>query len=182
MKVFKRITFQALESSHFDLLLLWLNQAHVKRRWDQDISWTPELIKEKYTDYVAGYKQEVVNGVLTKKPIFAFIMVYDGLAIGYIQMYALADFSLEAVLDKNDVPKNGGSFDWYIGNTEYLQKGIGSKLLESFLKKKIFKKFDSCLVESESDNIPALRVYEKVGFRVFKIVGNATVMIKEKSL
>ena len=182
LKTFKRITFQRLEPSHFALLLSWLNEPHVKRRWDQDIAWTYELIKEKYTDYTAGYKHAVVNGVSVKKPIDAFMIVYDGVAIGYIQMYNIVDFPLETECDLSELPQKCAAFDWYIGNSDYVRKGIGAKVLEHFLKKKVFKTFDACLVTAESDNIPALRVYEKVGFRVFKIVGNATLMIKDKPL
>lgn len=51
-----KITFIPLAKSHFSLLLEWLETPHVKTWWDQDLSWTYELIQKKYTDYVKGYK------------------------------------------------------------------------------------------------------------------------------
>lgn len=180
METFKRTTFQKLELSHFSLLLAWLQKPHVKRRWDQTIDWTEESISLKYTEYAAGYKSMHIDGVMVKKPMHAFIIVYDGTPIGYIQMYAINDFALETKIDTVLLSNNVGSFDWYIGDEEYLRKGIGAKILERFLKKHFFKLFNVCLVDSESDNAPALKVYEKLGFKVLEVVGKNTVMMKDK--
>lgn len=56
-----KITFTPLAESNFPLLQKWLETPHVKAWWDQDVKWTPELIQEKYRDYVEGYKIE--NGI-----------------------------------------------------------------------------------------------------------------------
>ncbi len=40
------ITFVPLVKSHFLLLIKWLQTAHVRLWWDQDIKWTPELIEK----------------------------------------------------------------------------------------------------------------------------------------
>ncbi|WP_341814613.1 hypothetical protein [Wolbachia endosymbiont (group A) of Chalcis sispes] len=45
----KNITFKALKEEHFLLLLKWLETPHVKRWWDADINWTPELIEKNMT-------------------------------------------------------------------------------------------------------------------------------------
>ncbi len=180
LETFKRTTFQKLESSHFSLLLSWLQKPHVKKRWNQSFEWTEESIALKYTEYVAGHKSVLTNGVMVKKPIHAFIIVYDGAPIGYIQMYAVSDFALETKIDTVLLSNNVGSFDWYIGDEEYLRKGIGAKILERFLKKHFFKLFDVCLVDSESDNAPALKVYEKLDFKLLEVVGKNTVMMKDK--
>ena len=50
------ITFKPLNESHFPLLLKWLESPHVKKSWDQDVTYTIELVKEKYSSYVKGYK------------------------------------------------------------------------------------------------------------------------------
>ena len=78
-----KISFKSLCEADFTLLLKWLEASHVKAWWDQNIQWTPELIQEKYTDYVKGYKLE--NGVA--KPISSYIIYVDNTPIGYIQIY-----------------------------------------------------------------------------------------------
>ena len=64
-----KITFLPLTSSHFPLLLEWLKTDHVRKWWDQDVDWTPELISQKYISYIEGFKLE--NGI--KRPIHAYI-------------------------------------------------------------------------------------------------------------
>ncbi|MFP3016806.1 MAG: hypothetical protein ACEY3L_20090 [Wolbachia sp.] len=52
----KNITFKALKEEHFLLLLKWLETPHVKRWWDADINWTPELIEKKYSNYIKAFE------------------------------------------------------------------------------------------------------------------------------
>lgn len=68
-----KITFAPLSEAHFPLLLKWFETSHVKAWWDQDISYTADLVKEKYTSYIDGYKLE--SGV--KKAIHGYIIYVD---------------------------------------------------------------------------------------------------------
>ena len=75
-----KITFTPLAESHFPLLLKWLEAPHVKAWWpadrsfsvggDQDATYTLDLVHEKYSSYVKGYK--LVDG--QQKPIQGFII------------------------------------------------------------------------------------------------------------
>ena len=40
------------------LFLKWLEMPHIKLWWDKDIEWSLELIEQKYSSYVRGYKLE----------------------------------------------------------------------------------------------------------------------------
>lgn len=42
----KHITFCPLKEQHLTHLLEWLETPHVKAWWEQDISWTTELVKQ----------------------------------------------------------------------------------------------------------------------------------------
>ena len=64
------ITFEPLHESHFPLLLSWLEAPHIKKWWDQDVTYTIKLVHEKYSSYSKGYKLE--GGV--QKPIKGFII------------------------------------------------------------------------------------------------------------
>ncbi len=64
------ITFQPLNESYFQLLLKWLEAPHVKKWWDQDVTYTMDLVREKYSSYVKGYK--FIDGI--QKPIQGFII------------------------------------------------------------------------------------------------------------
>jgi aminoglycoside 6'-N-acetyltransferase len=76
------VKFYSLLPTHFELMFRWLEAPHVKKWWDQDISYTLDLVREKYESYTQGYKS--VDGI--KKPIDAYIINFDDQPIGYIQL------------------------------------------------------------------------------------------------
>lgn len=153
-----KITFTALAESHFSLLLKWLEAPHVKAWWDQDVYWTRELIQQKYSNYVKGYK--LSNGIT--KPINAYIIYSDEKAIGYIQIYNAHDFPRTKPLI--GLPKNLAAFDLLIGEVAYLKLGIGSKAITEFLNQHATL-YTNVFVDPDSTNITAIRAYEKAGFK-----------------
>ena len=52
-----KISFKPLSVTHFENLLKWLQQPHVKKWWYANVNYTLELIQEKYGSYVDGYKK-----------------------------------------------------------------------------------------------------------------------------
>ena len=77
------------------MLLKWLETPHVKKWWDQNVKWTPELIQKKYSDYVKGFKILKLQNTVIKKPMHAFVIRVNGKSIGYIQYYNKHDFPPE---------------------------------------------------------------------------------------
>jgi len=156
-----KITFKLLCEDDFKLLLKWLEIPHVKAWWDRDIQWTPDLIREKYTDYVKGYKLE--NGIA--KPISAHIIYVDNISIGYIQINNAYDFSCSNPL--TEMPSSLGAFDIFIGEEHYLKRGIASKAIVQYLKEQ-GASYTHIFIDLESTNLAAIRTYEKVGFKKIK--------------
>lgn len=163
-----KIKFIALSISDFPLLLKWLETPHIKQWWDQNIIHTEESVKEKYSSYVEGYKLE--NG--EKKPISSYIICIDDKPIGYIQIYNAYDFD-----HITGLPESLGKIDFYIGEEEYLRRGIGAKILNAF----DYQSFDYILVDPDLGNITAIKTYEKAGFKKFQesLNTNEIWMIKE---
>lgn len=176
------ITFEPLTESHFPLLLKWLETPHVKAWWDQDVKWTPELIREKYGNYVKGNKSLKLPDQAIDKPVNAFIMAVDDTPIGYIQTYNPHDFPAEPGYD-SDLPASCAGLDWYIGELEFTSKGIGTAALLQFMEEYVFPTYELVIVDPETANTAAIRVYEKAGFKIKKLVkkGAVTMMLKEQS-
>ena len=173
-----RITFQPLQESHLPLLLKWLETPHVKAWWDQDVEWTPELIKEKYGSYVQGYKGE--QGL--KKPTQAYIVYVEDDPIGYTQLYNTHDFPRE---DKVSLAQHSDSLaglDIFIGEEAFLGKGLGSRIIKKFLNEYVDPHYDACFVDPDTANIKAIRAYENAGFKKRKTVkdGAVTWMMRRK--
>lgn len=131
---------------------------HVKKWWDQDVTYTLESVREKYGSYVQGYKQ--VEGV--NKPIHSFIIYLDGLPTGYIQIYNAYDFPRSKPLLA--LPENLGAFDVFIGEKKSLGQNWGSKIIIEFLKVHA-SQYNYVFVDPDSSNIAALKCYEKAGFK-----------------
>lgn len=158
------IIFTKLQEAHFPLLLKWLYMPHVRAWWDKDVDWTKELIEKKYIPYTKGYK---ILGE-SKKPIHAFIIKVDNVPVGYIQYYNKYDFPPEQGYTTEGLPDSLAAIDFYIGEEQYLGKGIGSLVLKDFLNQHVFKKFNACFVDPDTANKAAIRTYEKAGFKVVK--------------
>jgi aminoglycoside 6'-N-acetyltransferase len=173
----KNITFKALKEEHFLLLLKWLETPHVKKWWDADINWTPELIEKKYSNISKRLK---LKTQIIEKPIHAFIINCDGVDIGYIQYYNKHDFLPEQGYDTSELPESCAAIDWYIGELDYVGKGIGPQALNIFLNEFVFKVSENAFVDPDTANVRAIRVYEKVGFKKIRESNGTTLMIKAR--
>ena len=153
-----KITFAPLAESHFPLLLKWLETPHVKKWWDQDVTYTLELVREKYSSYVKGYK--LVDG--QQKPIQGFIIHHNQNPVGYIQIYNAYDFPRSKSL--LGLPKNLGSFDIFIGEEAALQQGLGSKAIVEFLKLH-GNPYTHIFADPDINNLSAIKCYAKAEFK-----------------
>jgi aminoglycoside 6'-N-acetyltransferase len=172
------ITFQPLQETHFPLLLKWLETPHVKAWWDQDVQWTSELIKEKYGSYILEYKIEY--GL--KKPLQAYIIFVGDKPVGYIQTYNAHDFPREDKTSLTELPESLAALDIFIGEEEFLGKGLGSLIMKQFLNEYVDPHYKACFVDPDTANIKAIRTYEKAGFKKIKMVKEGTIMwmVREK--
>lgn len=152
------ITFEPLHESHFPLLLKWLETPQVKKWWDQDVTYTLDLVREKYSSYVKGYK--LVDGVL--QPIQGFVIHNNQNPIGYIQIYNAYDFPRSKPL--SGLPENLGAFDIFIGEESDLQQGLGSKAILEFLKLH-GNPYTHIFADPDSNNVAAVKCYAKAGFK-----------------
>lgn len=154
-----KIEFVPLSETHFPLLLNWLEKPHVKTWWDRDVHWTNELINQKYSSYVKGYK--LVAGV--NKPIHAYIIFADAKPIGYFQLYNAYDFPRSKPLI--GLPEKMAAFDILIGEESSLNQGIASKALMQFFENNRNRDYVHIFVDSDLSNAAAISLYKKLGFQ-----------------
>jgi aminoglycoside 6'-N-acetyltransferase len=166
------ITFKPLNKIHFPLFLKWLETPHVKRWWDQDVIWSLDLIEEKYGSYVNGYK--LVDS--EPKSVKAYIVYFSETPMGYVQLYDVYDFPRAQPLV--GLPKPLAGIDLFIGEEDYLGKGIGPQVIQSFLKKILDKGYQHVFVDPDAANITAIKAYEKAGFKKVKENQDEVWMIK----
>ena len=142
--------FKPLAETDFPLLLKWLEEPHVKAWWDQNTSWTPELIAKKYA---------------LNRPVQAYTILIDELPIGYIQFYDIDDFTDAS---RPQCPESVAGLDYYIGEPGFLKKGFAPIILKKFLSEQVKPLFAHCLVDPDVKNTAAIGAYEKAGFKAIE--------------
>lgn len=175
------LRFTKLSQQHLPLLLKWLSSPHVQKWWDKDVDWSIELIHKRYDNYIQGYKILNIKEQEIKAPMHAYIIEYNETPIGYIQYYDKRDFPSEQGYGVSNFPNNCAAIDLYIGETDYIGKGIGGELLERFVTDIIDDKFKHIFLDPEIDNKAAIRCYEKLGFEIKGQFEEVVFMFKEKT-
>ncbi len=132
--------FRPLTSDDFPLLLEWLSKEHVMQWWN-DGDDTLEKVMRHY-----GQKDDAAR--------FILVEVEEGSekSIGYFQYYLVPDDSI--------------GIDQFIGEEDYLNRGVGEKTIRMFIDLIMQqRKPSNIIVDPSPDNKRAIKCYEKVGFR-----------------
>ncbi|MCE2991619.1 MAG: GNAT family N-acetyltransferase [Candidatus Jidaibacter sp.] len=158
------ITFEPLHESHFPLLLKWLETPHVKKWWDQDVTYTMELVKEKFGKHIHGLALSKNANYKT----YSYVICLEEEMIGYIQAYNAHDFAQENHLDLSAISGSVCGVDLFIGELPFLHKGWGKRILNEFEEQILAPRFDWCLIDPAKDNLVAIKAFTKAGFKIFK--------------
>jgi RimJ/RimL family protein N-acetyltransferase len=153
-----RIAFRPLDREDLGLLHRWLNTDFVMEWWGNQ--------GNSFEDVVAEY----APGIAGNSPTRGYVILYGDASIGYIQTYMLRDYPDYSV--HMGVDEDTAGVDLFIGEREYLHRGLGSSILRTFLAEIVFGTMGagSCTIDPEPDNTVAIRAYEKAGFRYLKTV------------
>ena len=153
------ISFRSLRTSDLGLMHRWLNAPHVRRWWyAEGTSYTE--IENEYLPYIEGRD--------SAKP---FVILHENKPIGYIQSYRISAEDDEGYANLVDVEDSAG-VDMFIGEAEYLHRGLGRHIIQGFLYEHVFSDpgVEVCVIGPEPKNTAAIRAYEKAGFRFFKTI------------
>lgn len=152
------INFRKINMNDLNKMYEWLNQGFAAQ-WYGKKKITMEEIKEKYIPYINN-----------EKPTQGYMIQYTNKPIGYIQTYKINDYPDYA--RSLDIDENAAGLDLFIGEEDYIHKGLGKHIITKFLHEIIFPLSDavSCILGPEPENVIAIKTYEKVGFTYVKTV------------
>lgn len=155
----EQIGFRRMAMDDLPLMHHWLETPHVLEWWWGGVSPPYEAVAEKYGPRIRG-----------EEPTHSYLILFGGQPIGYIQTYMICDYPAYAAVVETDTEAAG--VDLFIGEAEYLHKGLGSQILRAFLREIVFGTGNatSCIIGPSAANRIAIRAYEKAGFRPFKTV------------
>ncbi|MBI2791842.1 MAG: GNAT family N-acetyltransferase [Gammaproteobacteria bacterium] len=165
------LSFKPLLPEYYHLMQKWINTPHVATWWGEGKTWSFEDIESKYDSYVHGFKE--ING--KKRPIKGYVIFCDNIPIGYIQYYDAYHFPRDGYQLLN-LPPSLASIDLFIGEPEYLGKGLGVALLKQFITQFVWQHFDNCFVDADANNAQAIHTYIKAGFSIHKELSSTKII------
>jgi RimJ/RimL family protein N-acetyltransferase len=152
------ITFIPLNETHIALMHRWLSSGEAKRWYGSHADKTEAELRQKY---------------LVDKPqggTHCFIIQHKKTPIGYIQYYRVSDYPAWCALVSGQTGDYG--LDIFIGEDDYIGRGIGTRTICAALNKLIFSNEDAQrgLMGPDPENHRAIRCYEKCGFQHLRTV------------
>ena len=138
------ITFRELRAPDLLLMHRWLNAPHVRRWWYAEGSSYKEI------------EEHYLPGIESRDWTKRFLILYENNPIGFVQSYRIS----------------AGDVDMFIGEPEYLYRGLGSHVIRRFLSEHVFSdpEIEACVIGPEPKNAAAIRAYGKAGFRFYKTI------------
>lgn len=150
------IVFKPLQQADLPLLHSWLNQAHLRKFYQQNPISLEDVVK-KYTSRIEGTAS-----------VHCHVAYFESQPIGKIQCYKNKDYPLHA---QEIGVHDGLSIDLFIGEPAFLGKGLGKKMLQSYLTNIVFKIFENekyCYICHEKENSIAIGCSQACGFIFIK--------------
>ncbi|MDP3269627.1 MAG: GNAT family N-acetyltransferase [Legionella sp.] len=152
------LQFKNLCENDLVLLYTWFKEPTINQLYARNQAWSLKDIQKKYLPRILG--QENVP---------SFIIIKNDKAIGFIQYYCLTGSLPEGIegytnpLFKAYTPNQLAGVDLFIAHAKDRGKGIGESIINSFISEYLTQ-FRAVLVDPNSNNIHAIRCYEKAGF------------------
>ncbi len=156
------IGFRPLKHTDLPLMHWWRSTPHVSR-WYYD---SEPGVAPTYEEVVAGYTPCIEGS----EPTNPFLVLHRDKPIGYIQTYRIADHpDYSRYVDESE---DAAGVDLFIGEAEYIHRGLGPVILRRFLRGIVFADAGvvSCIIGPEPENRAAIRAYEKAGLRYLKTI------------
>ncbi|MGN8023058.1 GNAT family N-acetyltransferase [Phyllobacterium sp. 22229] len=145
------ITFRPASLSYLPLMAKWLMMPHMRDSYQPDPI-SPGEVAEEYGPLFSG-----------ETPDICHIAYYGELPFGYLQSYRNADYE-----DELPALDHGISVDLFIGEPDYIGRGLGSLMLREYLAQVAFPHFSDerfAYITHEAGDLDAIRASEAAGFR-----------------
>lgn len=149
----------------YELMYKWCSQEFIYE-WFEQRKLSYEEIENKYKNKLLANQQQL------------FFINYNDNKIGFVQIYKYDDKKNEALIKYDSIYE----YDIFIGESKYLSKGLGEKIV-NYVNNYIYENYlcDCIVLRPFKRNIRAVKCYEKCDFEIVdEYVGLDTLGNKEK--
>lgn len=151
----------------YELMYKWCSQEFIYE-WFEQRKLSYEEIENKYKNKLLANQQQL------------FFINYNDNKIGFVQIYKYDDKKSESFKKYDSIYE----YDIFIGESEYLSRGIGTQIIK-YVNNYIYEKYlcDCIVLRPFKRNERAVKCYEKCGFEIVdEYVGSDTLGNKEKMI
>ena len=153
------------KKDNYELMYKWCSQEFIYE-WFEQRKLSLEEIENKYKNKLLANQQHL------------FFINYNDTKIGFVQIYKYDDKKNDALIKYNSIIE----YDIFIGESEYLSRGLGTKIV-NYVNNYIYENYlcDCIVLRPFKRNKRAVKCYEKCGFeRTYEYIDNDTLGNKEK--
>jgi len=142
-----KISFRLLNENDFSVVETWLHKDYIKKWLGLPDEWMPEIRNDNNDfDYITH-----------------FMVVYEDIRIGYCHYYDISKVPKGYAWDNEPIGTYG--IGYFIGEEEYLKRGIGNIIVKEICKLVIDNKNPFQLfADPYSDNLVSIHLLENNGF------------------
>jgi aminoglycoside 6'-N-acetyltransferase len=145
--------FEPLTEKYFSLIHDWFNAPHIQAFYSLR-DWTVEEVRQKLTLYIRGMGD-----------MKCYIISFDKTPIGYVQCYPVNKHPWDNQDLTDEIIQDSAGIDLFIGEKEFIGKGLGCQILDTFLKRHIWPYYRYCLADPDIRNEVSMCLFKKCGFR-----------------
>jgi aminoglycoside 6'-N-acetyltransferase len=152
------LQFRRLCKKDLELLYTWFNEPTINQMYARNQTWSLDDIQKKYLPRIVG-----------EENVPSFIIFNNDNPIGFIQYYCVTEALPEGIgghnnsLFKEYTPSDLAGIDLFIAQEMNRGKGLGANIMKNFISEHLTQ-FKAIVVDPNSNNIHAIRCYEKAGF------------------
>lgn len=154
------ISFRPMATDDLPLVSNWQMQPEVHRWYGKE-----------YTDRTQIENRYLKELAEAPRRTWHYIIQLDGSDAGMIQTYLLDSYPEFSSMVQAGV--GTAMVDIFLAS-DFMHKGHGSLVMKTFLREYVFSGIlfttDLCAIGPEPDNVSAIRMYEKTGFRWIKTI------------
>lgn len=148
--------FCPLTIADFNIMHEWFNQPHVQAFYSLH-SWRFDEVEKKLMPYLSK-----------TNPVKGFIASLKGTPVAYLQYSPLTHNPWPEQDLPDSVITNGAGIDFFIGAPSLIGKGLGSKVIDAFIRQVIWAQYEYCLADPDIHNLQSIKALNKCGFEHHK--------------